>query len=837
LLPFVFLAPSAVAAQVPPADSVRAIKADTGRPARDSTRRQKRPKLVLTPALDADAFDTPATRALLLSARTARMRQDSSLVAYDATAYSRVTVGIGVRSVGRERIAMRSEQSARVRWQQGVGAYVDLTGRRSAVPMAAGTDADVDADVPSLPYYPGRDALWLGGAVAQADVDPDEIIHPLATGAEAYYRYQRGDSLTLDIGNGRRIVLRELRVAAREPEWRRIVGSFWFDAASGQLVRAAYRFSTEMNIRALAEEEDSTAFQDVPLWVKPMIFPMRATLDGVAVDYGLFNGVWMPRTQSLNATAQVSLMRVPVTFEERYKYASVNVRDASLVPIPEPPDGRRSGDVSVGVNIGGNSSADDTEEELAKPAVKALDGLSEDTLRARLARVPSPDSLRRLVRAARAAKDTAEVRRLRPLYADASRDSTAIEIKLQCMTTGFRTRQQQMYDGRVPVVSRTPCDAKVLAQSPDLPPSLFSSGDVLFGVAEREALLAELSFGLQAGMAPRRPKMEFELADGALRYNRVEGLSAGVGVSQELGQGWRWRGDARLGIGDRQPLAAASVTRTNGRRSVTARLYRETAVATDAGQPLAFGASLASLLYAHDDGVYYRAAGADVTWRTEPNGATAARAFVEQHTNAPVTTRWSLSGGAGSVRFGPNVLAQRGVWAGGELRDRRSLGLDPDDWRLFTDARLEAATGATEYARLFAEGTLTRTLVGKLGAAVTVAGGTTAGDAPAQRQFHLGGLQTVRGQFVAPGVPGFSGTAFWFARNELAWGRSAARLSAFYDVGWAGDRARFTDRANPLLRGAGVGATFLDGLIRVDVARGLAPVARTRVDIMMDVRF
>jgi hypothetical protein len=322
-----------------------------------------------------------------------------------------------------------------------------------------------------------------------------------------------------------------------------------------------------------------------------------------------------------------------------------------------------------------------------------------------------------------------------------------------------------------------------------------------------------------------------------VRYNRVEGLSAGVGLSQELGGGWQWRGEARLGLGDRQPLASLSGTRTSGRRSVTARVYRETALATDLGQPLAFGASLASLLYAHDDGMYYRAAGADLTWRTEPAGATSARVFAEQHTNAPVTTRWSLTGGAGDATFAGNVAARRGTWLGADLRDRRSLGLDPDDWRLFTDVRLEGATGASDYARLFAEGTLTRTIVGKLGGAITAAAGTTAGTAPAQRQFFLGGLQTIRGQFVSPVTPGFAGTAFWFARHELAWGRPAARASVFYDLGWAGDRAAFGARATRPVQGAGLGLTALDGLLRLDVARGLAPVRQTRVDLSIDVRF
>jgi len=346
-----------------------------------------------------------------------------------------------------------------------------------------------------------------------------------------------------------------------------------------------------------------------------------------------------------------------------------------------------------------------------------------------------------------------------------------------------------------------------------------------------------LSFGLQAGFAPRRPVLEFSLAEGALRYNRVEGLSTGIGVSQELGGGWRWRGDARFGLADRQPLASVSVQRMTGRRSVTARLYRETAVATDYGQPLSFGASFVALLQGLDDGMYYRAAGADLTWRTEPAGATSARLFVERHADAPVATRWTVFGGSNDRTFTGNVAARRGSWVGTDLRDRRTFGVDPDDWRLFTDLRLEGAVGTSAFARLLAEGTVTRTIVGQLSGAITGAAGTTAGTPPPQRQFFIGGLSTVRGQFVSPTAPGFAGTAFWFARNELAWGRSAARLSAFYDVGWAGDRVAIGVPGARPVRGAGLGVTFLDGLMRVDVVRGLAPTRQTRVVASVDVRF
>jgi hypothetical protein len=40
--------------------------------------------------------------------------------------------------------------------------------------------------------------------------------------------------------------------------------------------------------------------------------------------------------------------------------------------------------------------------------------------------------------------------------------------------------------------------------------------------------MKELGFGLQADWQPTKPKLDFSFADGSLRYNRIEGLSAGA---------------------------------------------------------------------------------------------------------------------------------------------------------------------------------------------------------------------------------------------------------------------------------------------------------------------
>jgi hypothetical protein len=76
------------------------------------------------------------------------------------------------------------------------------------------------------------------------------------------------------------------------------------------------------------------------------------------------------------------------------------------------------------------------------------------------------------------------------------------------------------------------------------------------------------------------------------------------------------------------------------------------------------------------------------------------------------------------------------------------------------------------------------------------------------------------------------GNAFWTARAEIANSFPAARISLFTDAGWAGDRKDFGN-GRPLLS-AGVGGSLLDGLIRMDLARGLRNPKGWRFDLYFD---
>ena len=54
-------------------------------------------------------------------------------------------------------------------------------------------------------------------------------------------------------------------------------------------------------------------------------------------------------------------------------------------------------------------------------------------------------------------------------------------------------------------------------------------------------------------------------------------------------------------------------------------------------------------------------------------------------------------------------------------------------------------------------------------------------------------------------------------------------------AGWAGSRETFSN--SRAMSGAGVGYSILDGLLRLDIARGIHPSKRWRADLSLEARF
>ena len=73
-------------------------------------------------------------------------------------------------------------------------------------------------------------------------------------------------------------------------------------------------------------------------------------------------------------------------------------------------------------------------------------------------------------------------------------------------------------------------------------------------------------------------------------------------------------------------------------------------------------------------------------------------------------------------------------------------------------------------------------------------------------------------------------------RAELGTAFSGARPAVFADLGWVGDRSKMGQVGRPM-SGVGTGVSFMDGLFRLDVARGIYPRKQTRVDLYLESKF
>ncbi|HTE45525.1 MAG TPA: hypothetical protein VK636_09800 [Gemmatimonadaceae bacterium] len=132
------------------------------REGRDSSVSKRKP-IVATSEQLANAFSDASAKTLLANARDARNGQDSSIRFYDASTVQRLTLKMAFTKFRRDRILFRHESAARVRGARGNGAQIDITGKRTVVPMLGGvSEVDIESILSPVPYYPGRDALWIG---------------------------------------------------------------------------------------------------------------------------------------------------------------------------------------------------------------------------------------------------------------------------------------------------------------------------------------------------------------------------------------------------------------------------------------------------------------------------------------------------------------------------------------------------------------------------------------------------------------------------------------------------------------------------------------------------
>jgi hypothetical protein len=388
-----------------------------------------------------------------------------------------------------------------------------------------------------------------------------------------------------------------------------------------------------------------------------------------------------------------------------------------------------------------------------------------------------------------------------------------------------------------------PEDRASVATSPHLPPPIWKEAVGFPSDAEIEDFLSTLAdlpapaiqgIPFAANWGWSRPDL--------IRYNRVEGPAIGGRLEASVGGPYTLAGTGYFGFADLDPKVRLDVERSGVLRRVKLGAYRELRPTNTRGRHLGFGNSMYAFLFGRDEGEYFRATGADLVIRP-PAGARESfewRMYAERHEAVGNEIGFAVVRTFDSGwDFRPNVVADERDEVGAELRLSPWRGGDPLRAQIGLDlygqgARSRPTSGpgaVADYARASAVLRVAAPIVyptWRLG--FEVGGGTSWGDAPAQRAWFLGGGSTLRGYPASAA----SGSTFGRARVEVARTFDAiGTLSLFGDAGWAGERDAFD--VGDTLYGIGIGGSLLDGLVRFDLSHGLyGPARQFRVDLYLD---
>ena len=237
------------------------------------------------------------------------------------------------------------------------------------------------------------------------------------------------------------------------------------------------------------------------------------------------------------------------------------------------------------------------------------------------------------------------------------------------------------------------------------------------------------------------------------------------------------------------------------------------------------------MLLGRDDGDYFRATGAELTITpavTLPQRV-AIRVFAERQRRALKRTDFSFPNALHDDHvFRPNIVADSADQLGASLTLRAQQGIDPERPQWTADVTVDGSVGTYRFGRASNTLRVTAPLGPRIAGAVELAGGVADGVVPVQSYWYLGGPGTVRGY----GGNAASGDAFWRARFELANRWPAARVVLFADAGRAAPREHLS-LVRPLT-GVGVGASFIDGLVRFDLTRATRSPTGWRLDFYTD---
>jgi hypothetical protein len=590
-------------------------------------------------------------------------------------------------------------------------------------------------------------------------------LHPLASAGPAWYRYTLTGGLTVTQAGGGSLRLLRVQVTPRRTGPALIAGQMWIDSASAEVVRLTFRYlGTALWVRP----EDGPQGPDSAKARRLNSMVNRLVSVDADLEYGLQDGrFWMPYRQVV-----AGRVRIPVV---------------SDLVIP----------------FRATTTFDDYTINGAPPIVFELPLLDELGL--------SRDSVRKLRRA-----------RLDSLRA-ARRDQLlgGAPDSLRAWDYAGRWRGGRYELHRPPNATLDRYDRWPDSLSLDADPADARR------IRDAEAELARLAETLPDSVTGQTGHgFGYERLSDALRYDRVQGLSFGLGYRVRA-PGIRFAnlyGTVRYGLSDDRVTGRLTLVRDAPSGRWTVGGYRDIVDADALSPGHSLGNTLNALFAAHDDGDYFLAEGGAVGFEAsiESGLDVVAGVRVERETSVARKAKSAINdflGGDGD--FPPNAPVDPGTYGGASVRLSHS-GTIP--WNLTADV---LGNGDHSTGRLFGD---VRLEAGEaLGATLGLKAGIATGPTLQQSLFRLGGQQTVRGFDYGTR----RGQAFWAAQLDFSPFGGRLRPVAFVDVGQAANPADLF--SSTALAGAGAGVSLFGGALRFDLSHSLTPDTggKVRFDIVV----
>ena len=275
--------------------------------------------LLLSLQVQASPYADSATAALIARARERHRQQDAAVHDYRATLVSRLDAQLGRGGFARLVPLGVLEQKSQLQWQAPNDLKVVTIGERA---RTAFRGADMNASW-THPWFVPR---FLGDSIRLLSDEgfPERAaVHPLAAGADAYYRYAIVDSLQLTVP-GRTVRAIGVRVTPLRADASLIAGVLWLDAQTAETVRLSFVFiGKRLWVDSIGPTHGDTARADRDDALVERILRVSADL-----EYGLYQGrFWLPFRQAVTLDVQLPWFKnliLPVHFITTFSDVRVN---------------------------------------------------------------------------------------------------------------------------------------------------------------------------------------------------------------------------------------------------------------------------------------------------------------------------------------------------------------------------------------------------------------------------------------------------------------------------------------------------------------------------------